>query len=532
MNIMLTSKLKLFTKMKTYYLILIGLSFFIGLNQLNGQIGIGTETPDASSVLDLTSTNKGALLPRMTESQRNAITDPAMGLMVFNTNTNCLNFWSGYQWVGVCGEIAPANFPVNSLYGGNNIEYPLYGIQTKDGGYITAGFSNSSISGNVSASNKGGDDIWILKLAANGSVQWDKSLGGNSTDHARSIEQTSDGGYIVCGYTSSSNNGDVAHTNHGNSDFWIIKLDAAGNVQWDKLYGGNGNEQGIYAHQTTDGGYIVTGHSTSSNNGDVTHTNHGNSDIWVLKLDAAGNIQWNQLYGGNGGEDSYSIKQTIDGGYIVSGFSNSSQNGNVSDVNNGGNDYWILKLDSSGNIEWDKLYGGANNDQAITIRQTTDGGYVIGGFSNSSQSGDISQTNNGGSDYWIVKLDILGNLEWEKLYGGTDEEQNTFTIQTNDGGYLLAGWTQSSGSGDVAGTNKGLIDVWLIKLDRTGNKQWEKLYGANGVEQAVAVAQTQNGGYAVFGASTSQNNGDVTQANNGSYDFWMFTIDSNGNILE
>ena len=276
-----------------------------------------------------------------------------------------------------------------------------------------AGTSTSSANGDVTGTNHsaGDADYWIIKLDGTGNIVWNKLLGGSITELAYSIQQTTDGGYIVAGYSTSSANGDVTGTNHGSYDFWIVKLDGSGNIVWNKLLGGANPEVTKSIVQTTDGGYIVAGYSISSANGDVTGTTHGAYDFWIVKLDGSGNIVWNKLLGGSLSEYAYSIQQTTDGGYIVAGYSNTLANGDVSGVNHGGNDYWIVKLGGSGNIEWNKLLGGSGNDIAYSVQQTADGGYIVLGTSTSSANADVTSSNHGaGTDFWIIRLDANGNF--------------------------------------------------------------------------------------------------------------------------
>lgn len=244
--------------------------------------------------------------------------------------------------------------------------------------------------------NQGLWDFWIVKLNNIGDIEWQKSYGGSSTDEAYSIHQTTDGGYIVAG-TSTSNNGDVTE-NHGYSDFWIIKLFDNGDMEWQKSYGGSEFDIARSIQQTTDGGYIVAGES-SSTDGDATE-NQGLSDFWVIKLNSTGNMEWQKSYGGSGMDEAYSIQHTTDGGYLVAGRSHSND-GNVTG-HHGERDVWIIKLDGTGNIEWQKSLGGSDDDGAYSVQQTTDGGYIIAGYS-SSNDGDVTE-NNGQYDFWIVKL--------------------------------------------------------------------------------------------------------------------------------
>jgi hypothetical protein len=248
-----------------------------------------------------------------------------------------------------------------------------------------------------------------------------------------------------------------------------VKLDALGTVVWNKLLGGSGGERADHIRQTSDGGYIISGYSLSSASGDVLGTNHGNTDYWIVKLDALGNIVWNKLLGGSYGEKPSNIQQTTDGGYIISGYSTSSANGNVSGTNHGGDDYWIVKLNALGTVVWNKLLGGSGDERANHIQQTSDGGYIISGTSTSSANGDVSGTNHGYTDDWIVKLDALGNIVWNKLLGGSGKETAANVQQTADGGYIISGYSYSSANGDVSGTNHGGNDFWIVKLDALGN---------------------------------------------------------------
>jgi len=489
------------------------------------QVGIGTTTPDSSAKLDVTSTNSGLLPPRMTSAQRNAIVNPSPGLIIFNITTNSLEIFAGLGW----GTITFSPAYIKKLFGGGNADVPTSIQLTNDGGYLIAGHAMSSANGDVTGTNHGQQDYWIVKIDATGNISWNRLLGGNSQDIANSIRQTIGGGCIVAGYSQSSANGDVTGTNHGPYDYWIVKLDGTGNIVWNKLLGGSGTDLARSVQQTTDGGYIVAGHSYSSANGDVTNTNRGSGDNWIVKLDEAGNIAWNKLLGGSGTDQAYSIQQTSDGGYIVAGVSSSSANNDVTQTNHGGDDYWIVKLDGSGNILWNKLLGGIGQETATSIQQTIDGGYIVAGYSTSTVSGDVTGTTHGSYDYWIVKLDGLGNIVWNKLLGGSAIDNAQSIEQTNDRGYIVAGFSTSSASGDVTGTSHGDFDYWIVKLDALGNIMWNKLLGGNFTDQAYSIKETPDGGYIVAGYSISSANGDVTGTNHGTYDFWIVKLDRNGN---
>ncbi len=403
-------------------------------------------------------------------------------------------------------------------FGGTNDEYANSIVQTTDGGYAIAGHSESTDSDVVG--NHGGVDYWVLKLNSSGTMQWQKSLGGGGDDLAYSIIQTTDGGYAVAG-TSNSDNFDVTG-NHGGSDYWIVKLNSAGAIEWQKSLGGSGDDLAYSIVQTTDGGYAVAGRSSSADS-DVTD-HHGGYDYWIVKLDNAGAIQWQKSLGGSGDDYAYSIIQTTEGGYAVAGYSNST-GGDVGN-NLGGYDYWIVKLDNAGAIEWQKLLQGTGNDLAYSIIQTSDGGYAVAGAS-SSYNGNITG-NHGGFDYWVVKLNSSGTLQWQKSLGGSDNEVAYSIAQTTDGGYSVAGYSISTG-GDITG-NHGGEDVWLIKLNSAGSIQWQKSLGGSDDDYARSIIQTTDGGYAVAGYSRSDDD-DLTE-NHGGFDDWIVKLDATTGIQE
>jgi len=325
--------------------------------------------------------------------------------------------------------------------------------QTADGGYIVAGYTYSN-DGNVTG-NHGLIDIWVVKLDSTGSVLWEKCLGGLSSDSASSIQQTSDGGYIVAGYTN-SNDGNVTG-NHGVEDCWIVRLDSAGTLLWQKCLGGSSSDYTSSIQQTADGGYIVAGY-TWSTDGNV-NGNHGLGDYWVVKLGSTGTLLWQTCLGGSQNDYAYSIQQTADSGYVVAGASYSND-GNVTG-NHGNFDYWVVKLDSTGTFIWQKCLGGLNDDTGRSVRQTADGGYVIAGIT-ISNDGNVTG-NHGGADYWIVKLDSSGTLLWQTCLGGLDTDRAFSIQQTADNGYIVAGASYSN-DGNVTG-NHGIEDYWVVKLN-------------------------------------------------------------------
>lgn len=407
---------------------------------------------------------------------------------------------------GATNILAQPEIQWQKALGGSEDDICTSIMQTTDGGYILTG-GTSSTDGDV-ITNHGLMDSWVVKLDPTGTIQWQRSLGGSANDGASTVRQTSDGGYIIAG-SSESNDGDVG-TNLGGRDYWIVKLDPAGNIQWEKSYGGPGNESASSIKQTIDGGYVVAGYSQSYT-GDITGQ-HGDGDFWIIKLDAAGSLIWQKALGGSNFDSATDIQQTDDEGYIVCGIS-FSNNGDVNG-NHGDRDMWVVKLDQNGNLLWDKSLGGTsaefNGDVASSILQTLDGGYLVAGLT-TSDNYDVS-INYGTDDMWVVKLDGSGNIQWEKSLGGPSFDQAKSAIQTADGGYVVAGFTSTFGVGDV----------WVVKLDQNGNTLWDKRMGGSENDGAYDIFQVSDGGFIVAG-DTYSNDGDVTD-NHGLNDMWIVKL--------
>jgi len=286
-------------------------------------------------------------------------------------------------------------------------------------------------------------------------IQWQKCLGGTESDYANSIQPTPDGGYIVAGFTNSTN-GDVTGK-HGGYDAWVVKINSTGSLQWQKCLGGTSFDEAKSIQSTPDGGYIVAGY-TQSTNGDVTG-NHGGADAWVVKLSSTGSLQWQKCLGGTGADEAWSIQPTPDGGYIMAGYTDSTD-GDVTG-NHGLNDAWVVKLSSTGSLQWQKALGGMNGDFANSIKPTPDGGYIVAGY-NYSNNGDVTG-NHGDADVWVVKLSSTGSLQWQKCLGGTYTDIAQSIQPTPDGGYIVAGDTKST-DGDITGNHGDFDDAWVVKL--------------------------------------------------------------------
>jgi hypothetical protein len=388
--------------------------------------------------------------------------------------------------------------------------------QTADLGYILSG-TTVSMDGDVSF-NFGGGDYWLAKVNESGNLIWEKTLGGSADDYASAVCQTLDGGYIVAGITNS--NDGIVSISYGNGDFWIVKLDAAGNLQWEKTFGGSQLDNLSSIELTTDGGYIVSGY-TSSNDGDVS-LNNGGWDIWVIKLDPSGNMVWEKSLGGSLGEIASSIVQTSDGGYIVAG-TTSSIDGDVTG-NHGAADAWIVKLDNLGNIEWQNAFGGTFEDGCSSIKQTSDGGYILTGNS-FSNDGNVTG-NHGGQDIWVLKLYANGNISWQKSLGGNGQDVGASVAETNDGGFVIMGYSDSNG-GDRS-DSLGLTDYWIIKLDNVGNLIWEKSVGGSHIDIAYSMQLRTDGG--IVGTGWTFSNDGLVCGNNGNNDAWIVNLNACSNI--
>jgi hypothetical protein len=379
--------------------------------------------------------------------------------------------------------------------------------------------------------------------------QWDKRFGGTSQEYFSTVKQTSDGGFILGGYTYSGIGGDKTEPSRGDRDYWVVKTDSIGNKQWDKRFGGDTLEIFTALYPALDGGYILGGYSQSGISGDKTQPNWNTSgssyDYWVVKIDSLGTKQWDKRFGGTALDYLYSLYPTSDGGYILGGYSGSGISGDKTQPVWGGlndADYWIVKIDSAGNKQWDKDFGGTDGDELYSIQQTSDKGYILGGYTYSGIGGDKTQPNWGSFtfDYWIVKTDSLGNKQWDKDFGGTSNDQLYSLQQTSDGGYILSGTSFSGISGDKTQPNwdpsNSTADYWMVKTDAAGNKMWDKRFGGIGEERKFGnnisetnVVQTYDGGYLITGTTDSPLSGDKTENNLGAEQTWVVKTDFAGN---
>jgi|GEM_PF-1883226 len=328
--------------------------------------------------------------------------------------------------------------------------------QTIDGGYIIVGYTYTNYNGYAK--------IYLIKTDSDGNKQWSRLYGGNISNSGYSVQQTIDGGYIITGETNSYG--------AGNTDVYLIKTDIAGNEQWSRTFGGWSAESGYSVQQTIDGGFIITGVTTTYGAGSL--------DVYLIKTDAKGNEQWSRTFGGSSHDKGKSVKQTHDGGYIIVGYTSSFGAGEY--------DVYLIKTDASGNEQWSRVFGGNDADYGYSVQQTSDGGYIIVG---ETQSFSVTWQ----SDVYLIKVDTNGNEQWSRTFGGSDWDKGYSVLVTNDGGYIIAGYTWSYGA---VGS-----DVYLIKTDELGNEQDSRIFDGNGWDYGYSVQQTSDGGYIIAGETDS-----------------------------
>ena len=358
----------------------------------------------------------------------------------------------------------------NKTFGGTALDWGWCVQETSDNGLI--------IAGETASFGSGGLDAWLIKTDSDGNELWNKTFGGPLKDGGRSVQQTSDGGYIIGGYADS-----YGYPSH---DVWLIKTDNDGNQQWHSIYGGVASDGAFTVRQTTDDGYVALGYTDSF--GAEYH------DAWLIKTDSYGNEEWNQTYGTSEWEVGYSVEQTNDGGYIIVGTTES--------YGSGGQDAWLIKTDSYGNEEWNKTYGGANNDWGSAVCITDDGGYLI--------TGDTRSYGPGGYDIWLIKTDKSGNEQWKRVYGDSSSDDTGYSLKkTSDGGYVVSG-TKTSFSSQ-------LTDIWLIKTNINGEMQWNLTFDGGDDEWSYSVDEVSDGGYVVTGLTNSYGVGN--------YDLWLIKVD-------
>jgi len=384
------------------------------------------------------------------------------------------SFGNGYSDFWLVKTNGAGNMEWHQTYGGTSDDTVSSLIETSDEGYALAG--------NTRSGNTGDSDFWLVKTDEFGNMEWHQIHGGTESDGASSLVETTDGKYVLAGSTASFGSGGY--------DFWLVKTNPGENVEWSRKYGGPDRDRASSLVESSDGGYALAGYTLSFG--------AGKADFWLIKTDEFGNMEWSKTYGGTELDLAYSVVETFDGGYALTGYTDS--------FGAGSEDFWLVKTDASGNMEWSKTYGGTKRDWAYSLIATSDGGYALAGYTNSF---DVENP-----DFWLVKTDASGNMEWNKTYEGPDFEYAYSLIATSDGGYALAGSTFYFGFGGY--------DVWLVKTDASGEMEWSRTYGGISEEHAYSVVETSDGGYAIAGERRNINPDES--------DFWLIKTDEFGNM--
>jgi hypothetical protein len=407
------------------------------------------------------------------------------------------------------------------------------GISTQDGGYVLGGYSSSNASGDKSENSRGATDYWIVKIDAQYNKLWDKTFGGTDIDQFESVISTTDGGYLIGGSSNSDISGDKTASSNGSYDYWIVKTDDQGNKLWDKSFGGEANDLLSSVVATADGGYILAGRSESDASGDKSENVSGADDFWIIKIDSKGNKEWDRTIGGSGSDGRPLISAGADGTWLLCGNSSSDKSGDKSEDNKGGQDFWVVKIDNQGNKVWDKTIGGNDNDNMSAVIPAPDGGYLLVGSSISDASEDKSENSKGGFDYWVVKIDDGGNKVWDKTLGGVGRDAATCAVATPDGGYLVGGVTNSDASGDKSEDVYGYEDYWVVKIGARGDKLWDKNIGGTASDNLASTLLT-DGGYLLTGSSNSNASGDKTENTKDGCcisDYWIVELQDSLNTV-
>lgn len=362
---------------------------------------------------------------------------------------------------------------VGWVFGGEEDDAGNWIEQTADGGYIVTGYGAAPKIDTVY-------DVWLLKLDANGAQQWDSVLPWQGSDEGYAVLQTDDGGYVVAGRRGASKGTRLF-------DAWLVKTDSQGNMEWDKGWA-RGESCYTTALNGTKNGYVLVGHSRDEDT--------GKDDAWLMCIDLSGHILHEHTYGGPEPDSAWSAALADDGGYVIAGRTKSEGSG-LDDV-------WLIKTDREGKLEWERAFGGPNADEAESVDCTRDGGYVI--------TGETRSFGAGGGDVWLIKTDSSGNKEWDRTFGGPEWDTGSCVRQTVDGGFIIVGKTMSCGAGSV--------DAWLIKTDSRGNREWDRTFGGPDIDHGNCVQATADGGYVIVGYTQS--------FGAGKKDLWVIKTDADG----
>ena len=443
--------------------------------------------------------------------------------------------WIGFFLlvISIHSSAQVVNIAWQKTIGGGSTDGIYKMAPTADGGIIAGGYTYSGVSGIKTDAAVGNGDYWVVKFDINGSIEWQRTYGGIGYDKLESIIQTPDGGYLIGGYSESGISGDKTENNLGAGfDIWILKLNVLGDIQWQNTIGGNQSDYLGSLNNTSDGGYIVGAYSSSPISGDKTESPKASTtDYWILKLNSLGSIIWQNTIGGSLFDYCYAAEETPDGGYLISGMSSSPAGFDKTENTVGGfgdNDIWVLKLNSIGDIIWQNTIGGNLTDVTNEMKVTSAGGAVFGAQSYSDISGDKTENNVSGAtstpDAWVFEIDNTGNILWQNTIGSTAEDYCHGLTFTDEGGYAISAYSNGNISGDKTQNSPGGFDYWVVNLDGSGNVVWDKTIGGSGTDYCYDLVKMDDGKLVVGGTSSSTISGDKSENPYGSSDFWLIKL--------
>jgi hypothetical protein len=416
----------------------------------------------------------------------------------------------------------------NKTIGGTDNDESVSLTRTTDNGYVITGYTGSKDKDFLDM-NKGGYDIFVIKYDSNDREVWKKNIGGWKNDYGLKVISSNDGGCIVTGRTL-SNDGDFGGMNKGGEDIFVIKLNSQGKIIWKKLFGGTKNEGCYSINSTRDNGWILTG-QTNSTDGDFIGFDwyYDYDDVFLMKIDSLGNLKWVKQFGGKGGDVGVSVFENNNGEFILTGHSN-SYDGSFSGLNRKLSDIFVFKVDSIGDVKWKKSFGGSGEDIVSYLKPYNENNFIITGRTNSND-GDFREMNKGGYEMYVIRLDSVGNVVWKKSFGGTKNEESISISYTINGDIILVGNTLSN-DGDFYNMNKlvSTNDVFLIRLDSLGELVWKKTYGGKGNDQGRSLDVNDNGKIYVTGYSDEKDGDFFGMKNEWFNDSYFMKLDSNGNL--
>jgi len=421
----------------------------------------------------------------------------------------------------------------DKTFGGDSRDWSSVVSTNISGDIFIIGDSQSDISGDknstVCNTLNPNSDIWMLKIDVDGNILWQKDIGSDSDERLPRLFHLNNGNkeMLFSCFTASNIACDKTEPNRDTiplltNDYWLCLLDSNGTVVWNKTLGGDNYDDYTQITQLTFGEFLIGGESNSPAGYDKTIPNYSiSNDMWVVKLDNTGNILWNNVFGGDGAEYLVSIIPDIDGSFLLAGSSSSDVSGDVSQTSQGSLDYWVIKVDNAGNKIWDKRYGGSGVDKCNYAVRTSDNGYLLCGYTVSPLSGDVSEAPKGIQDYWVVKIDSAGNKLWDKRYGGNGGSFGTWAAAANGSGYWIGGYSNSSNVIDVSEPSYGGSDYWLLKIDDSGNKLWDKKFGGSADDYFSSMLIGADSTMMAFGYSDSGSSAIKTAPSKGWMDYWM-----------